>query len=114
MARSSLLLLFLLTWGFVAATSEARTWRIHLDSSGDAPTIQAGIDSAQAGDVVFLAELGTYTWSSQGSTGESMIRMKRDVILRGGGDFMTTIHAEERGRHRSDRRRRCPHRVPHD
>jgi hypothetical protein len=78
--------------------SSARVWRIHLDASGDAPTIQAGIDSAQAGDVVFLEEFGTYTWTDQGATGESMIRMKRDIILRGRGRNLTSIHAERKGR----------------
>jgi len=38
---------------------EARTWLIQPDGSGDAPTIQAGIDSASAGDIVELAS-GTY------------------------------------------------------
>jgi hypothetical protein len=87
--------------GFLAlplSVSNARVWRIHLDASGDAPTIQAGIDSAQAGDVVFLEEFGTYTWTDQGATGESMIRMKRDVILRGRGRNMTSIHAQRNGR----------------
>ena len=36
-----------------------RTWRIRPDGSGDAPTVQAGIDSSQDGDVVLVAP-GTY------------------------------------------------------
>ena len=36
-----------------------RIWFIHPDGSGDAPTVQAGIDSAQIGDFVLLAP-GTF------------------------------------------------------
>ena len=44
---------------------EARTWYILPDGSGDAPTIQAGIDSASNGDIVELADgifLGEGNW----------------------------------------------------
>ena len=44
----------------VATTASARAWRILPDGSGDAATIQAGIDSAAVGDCVLLAA-GTYT-----------------------------------------------------
>ena len=36
-----------------------QTWHIHADGSGDAPTVQAGIDSSQDGDVVSVGP-GTY------------------------------------------------------
>lgn len=39
---------------------EARTWRITSDGTGDAPTIQAGVDSSMTGDEVVLTN-GTYT-----------------------------------------------------
>jgi len=39
--------------------AEARTWMVSADGSGDAPTVQAAIDSASAGDVVLLGP-GTY------------------------------------------------------
>jgi hypothetical protein len=38
---------------------ESRTWEIRVDGSGDAPTIQAAIDSASDGDLL-LAHPGTY------------------------------------------------------
>lgn len=45
---------------FFTANSLARTWYIAPDGTGDAPTIQAGIDSADVGDEVVLAE-GVFT-----------------------------------------------------
>jgi len=76
----------------------ARTWHIRPDGSGDAPTIQAGIDSATAGDEVVLAS-GTYTWTSQGASGENLLVMKRNVVLRSeAGPAVTILDAENRGR----------------
>jgi predicted outer membrane repeat protein len=44
----------------IPVSALADTWYITPDGTGDAPTIQAGIDSADAGDEVVLAD-GTYT-----------------------------------------------------
>ena len=44
----------------IASPIMARTWNINPGGTGDAPTIQAGIDSANTGDLVLLAD-GTYT-----------------------------------------------------
>lgn len=41
-------------------SAKARTWYIKADGSGDAPSIQAGMDSASASDTVLVAD-GTYT-----------------------------------------------------
>ena len=55
--RAPLLALIILL--FIPGGANARTWHIYVDGSGDAPTIQAGIDSAAVGDSV-LVFAGTY------------------------------------------------------
>ncbi|MFH1681757.1 MAG: right-handed parallel beta-helix repeat-containing protein [Candidatus Eisenbacteria bacterium] len=61
--------------------ARSRTWRIRPDGTGDAPTIQAGIDSATAGDTVLLDE-GIFIGG-----GNRDIRFRgKAVIVRGKGD----------------------------
>lgn len=58
--RTLLALFTVLFVGSTAPPAAARTWHVFIDGSGDAPTIQACIDSAAAGDTVLLHD-GTYT-----------------------------------------------------
>lgn len=57
--KSSFILVVLLVLSLPAAGG-ARTWLIKDDGTGEAPNIQAGIDSAAAADTVLLVD-GTYT-----------------------------------------------------
>jgi hypothetical protein len=45
----------LLLLSLAAQTAHARTWHVLNDGSGDAPTVQAGINSSSVGDTVLLA-----------------------------------------------------------
>ena len=52
-------MLIVLSFVWLAGSAQGRTWYIKSDGSGEAPTIQAGIDSSAAGDTV-LVSAGTY------------------------------------------------------
>jgi hypothetical protein len=69
--RSILLAVFGLA--LVPSSASSRTWYITPDGTGDASTIQAGIDSAAVGDTVALA-CGTYF--------EHGLVLDRDVLLK--------------------------------
>ena len=96
--------LVLAAFGLVlqAAPGSCRTWYIRADGSGDAPTIQAGIDSARAGDDVLVAA-GDYTWTTQGmgssAGGPTMIALRSGVALHSeSGPEVTVLDAEGQGR----------------
>lgn len=78
--------------------ARARTWRVTPDHQGDAPTVAAALDSAQAGDVVLLGP-GVYSWTTEGAQLPSMLRLGAGVTLRGeSGAANTELDAESRGR----------------
>ncbi len=49
------LFMFAVMFSFLyASDAYPRTWYVRTDGTGDAPTIQAALDSAQAGDTVLV------------------------------------------------------------
>lgn len=82
------------TW-LSLAPAEAMTWNV----PADAPTVQAGIDSAAAGDTVLVAP-GTYMEPPQAASwGPAMLVMKPGVTLKSsGGPSVTTLDAQAQAR----------------
>jgi hypothetical protein len=81
-----LLFRVLAAWALVTLPEgvAARTWYIKADGTGDAPTIQAGVDSAVAGDVV-LVGAGTYEI-------EAPVRLKDGItVMSESGPYETRI-----------------------
>jgi hypothetical protein len=73
----------------LVGSAEGRTWCIKLDGTGDAPTIQAGIDSAAAGDMVLVFK-GTYN--------ENITFRGRNILLSSlEGSSVTTISSAAPG-----------------
>jgi hypothetical protein len=70
----------------VAASAAAKTWYVRPDGTGDAPTIQAAVDSATGGDIVMLSD-GVFT-----GTGNRDVLVGKAITLRSeSGDAATCI-----------------------
>jgi hypothetical protein len=48
------------------APDTMRVWYVNVEGTGDAPTIEAAVDSAGMGDLILVAP-GRYTWTNQGT-----------------------------------------------
>ena len=96
--RPSIPALVIVLFPLFASSGHGRTWHVRPDGSGDVATIQQAIDIAQPGDDVLLAP-GTYTWSNQNASGNSMLVMKSGIWLHSEvGPELTVIDAERNGR----------------
>ncbi len=87
--------------------ASGRVWYVKVDGTGDAPTIQAAVDSARAGDTVLVAP-GRYLWTEQVDPGDQyavdhgMVYLGRDyqdVVIRSeAGPAATILDGEGQGR----------------
>ena len=71
--------ILLIAISLFTAGASARTWLVNADGTGDAPTIQAAVDSAAGGDIVLLAN-GTYR-----GTGNRDVVVHKSITIRSDG-----------------------------
>jgi len=101
--RTGVAVFLLAVWFFLFPSDTlSRTWYVTVDGTGDAPTIQAAVDSAGQGDTLLVGP-GTYSWSNQGTGNEyGMIHVMRGApaltIASEMGAEMTILDGEEQGR----------------
>jgi hypothetical protein len=82
-----LLLVSSVTMMVLVTTTFARTWYVNAEGTGDAPTIQAGLDSAATGDIVLVAA-GVYNvdiifWPD-----------RNGIVLQGAGMGNTIVYGD--------------------
>jgi len=85
-----------------AGSALSATWRVNVQGTGDAPTIQAAVNASADGDTILVAP-GTYTWTNQGTASDfGMVYVQRGMdhltILSEAGAAFTTIDAQMQGR----------------
>lgn len=95
MNTKSLLAVVLILSGISApAPGFARTWHIKSDGTGDAPTIQAGVDSAAVTDTVSVAP-GTYSHSTEvligGVVKKVNVHLYKNIFLIAEDSFHNTV-----------------------
>jgi hypothetical protein len=85
------LLLVVIALVLLSSTASSRTWHVKADSTGDAPTIQAGLDSAASFDTV-MVEAGEYHevlfWPFRNSIALIGSGMESTVVI---GDSIQTV-----------------------
>lgn len=78
----------------MCTNTSARTWYIKPDGSGDAPSIQAGVDSSVARDTVLVSP-GTYVDSvsiqNGGETKNAVVHLYKDICLIAEGAAYNTV-----------------------
>ncbi len=87
-----------------AVPALGKTWRIRVDGSGDAPSIQSAVLASTNGDTILVAA-GHYTWTNQNTEPSDLYSMiqfdqgrENIALLSEAGPHETIIDAQQQGR----------------